>query len=206
MGKRFIIDCITILVSLINLGEEIGIYILQEVEDVKEEHKRYFFYTLFIIKGLDVFRCLSKNESYKTILSMVIDTLEVICYVTLLTQTSALFLVVFLTFGFEIVLNTLKVCLLHGSDSDDTLRYSSEPIPEKMWDCLALHVLRLFAYLVFQSTQLVFLFLQPDSKFRETYYEIITGWIHGDPNTFLEKNFLSSPAMWKRWKVAEKHF
>ena len=32
------------------------------------------------------------------------------------------------------------------------------------------------------------------------------GWIHEDPNTSLEKIFLRSPGMWKRWKVAEKHF
>jgi hypothetical protein len=32
------------------------------------------------------------------------------------------------------------------------------------------------------------------------------GWIHGEPNTFLEKIFLSRAGMWKWWNITEKHF
>ena len=31
-----------------------------------------------------------------------------------------------------------------------------------------------------------------------------TGWIHGDPNTFLEIVFLSNAAIWKRSNIDEK--
>jgi hypothetical protein len=174
MDRQFIMDCITILVSLINLGEQFGIFILQKVENVNELYERYFFFILFGIDGLDVFQCLFKNERNKTIVTMIVDTLEVICYVTILPRTSGLFLIAFLTYGFEILLNMFKVFLEGGKNTYPASSIIDESVAEKRWNCLSLPGLRLFAYILFQSTPLFFLFLQPDSKFRETYYETIT--------------------------------
>jgi len=168
------VDSIKILVSLINLAEQFGIYMLQKVDSTDDEFERFFFFILFVIDAIDVLQCSFKKEKNKTIVAIIVDTCEVICYVAVLQRTTALYLVALLTYSLELLLNGV-IIFLTSRCNDDTFEHKNKrsTLLGMIWDYFALHALRLLSYVIFQLPQFLFLFLQPESKFRETYYEII---------------------------------
>ena len=109
--KLIAIDVIAIVVSLINLAEQFGIYTLQKVDGINDQHKRSFFAILYAVDAVSVFECLSEYERDIAIVAIIVDMLELICYVASFHRTTTLYLVGFLTYGLEMLLNGLNIFL-----------------------------------------------------------------------------------------------
>ena len=137
------------------MAEQFGIYTLQKVDGINDQHKRSFFAILFAVDAVSVFECLSEDEREKAIVAIIVDTLELICYVAILHRTTTLYLVGFLTYGLEMLLNGLNIFL----DSINDNRGSREKY------CFPAHHLKLLefcplAYMLLQLPQVLVLSLQ----------------------------------------------
>ena len=153
--KLIAIDVIAIVVSLINLAEQFGIYTLQKVDGINDQHKRSFFAILYAVDAVSVFECLSEYERDIAIVAIIVDMLELICYVASFHRTTTLYLVGFLTYRLEMLLNGLNIFL----DSINDNRGSREKY------CFPAHHLKLLefcplAYMLLQLPQVLVLSLQ----------------------------------------------
>ena len=135
------------------------------------EYERRFFAILFCIHFVDVFQCLHKSETYKNIVSMVIDTLELILYLSILHKTTALYLIAFLTYGFEMALSGIIIVmeLVRKDCNSECASPSCGAIFKRIWPFVRATLL----YLILEVPQIPFLFLQQGSKFLGTYYEVV---------------------------------
>ena len=117
---EFAVDIIEIVIAVTRLAEEFGIYALESSDPDSDEYQRRFFFILFAIHFVDVFQCLHKSEIYKNIVSMVIDTLKLILYLSILHKTTALYLIAFLSYGFEMALSGIIIAIERCSGSNDS--------------------------------------------------------------------------------------
>ena len=179
--RRMAAEILTILVSLINLGEELYIYSLAKLEKLDNEHEKLFFYVLLGISGISLFKALTVSQRKQIFISAVIEIGEAISYFvlfngilfhfhfsdilnfdTFLQNNMPLFVISILLF-IELLLLIISFIIV-GSTEDK--------IP--WFQRLRNFLIDIFLLSAINLPPALFLFLQSTSLFRNMYYELLT--------------------------------
>ncbi|CAF1390123.1 unnamed protein product, partial [Didymodactylos carnosus] len=165
-------EIITILIRLLNLGEQLSVYTIRKSTDFEDEYERFYFYILLAVGSATIIDFLFKNKLYKIYLSILVDIGELIAYLLLLERTSSLYITVFSFFGAEIVLHIFNIYLIVTDPHQPQQQVSYGSI--KIKELIGMLIFRLFVYTLTNLGQLLYLFLPKASTFRHRYYEILT--------------------------------
>ncbi|CAF1392844.1 unnamed protein product [Adineta steineri] len=151
----------SILIDVLNLGEQLGIYFAQQAGEIDEMKQRQFFFILMGISAINLFKSMFHNEQIKIGISFLIEIGELLSYLFILERTLAVMIISLTFFGLQFVCYIITFSLVKPDDETQ--------IPE--------HRLKGFLYYLsfFISTNtnpLVTLFLNSESRFRQTLYEM----------------------------------
>ncbi|CAF3448749.1 unnamed protein product [Rotaria socialis] len=153
-----------ILVDVLNLAEQIGVYFIARENDLDETEQQKFFFILFAVGGALVFKPLCVHAIPMVLFSIAIEIGELVSYLAVLSNTTTLLVVVIVFSAVEIMLHMISIIGLWGENNG----YCEEFVK----NCCALPVRVILYGLLFQ-TQILFLFLDVNSPFRGTYYEVL---------------------------------
>ena len=163
--KRMIIAGVMyILIDVFNLAEQIAVYFITKQSDLSDTDEQRFFFILFAVGGALAFKPLFLHPFLKTLFSICIEIGELVSYLTLLSRTTSLLVVTILFFSLQIIFYLISLV----DPPDDEKDYCKDFVTH----CCSLPS-RIIAYGVIFETQILFLFLDPDSPFRGTYYEVL---------------------------------
>lgn len=165
MKKDVIAGFAMILIDVFNLAEQFGIYFISKEESLDESAQQQFFFILFGVGGAMLFRPMLLWSKLQTIFSVLVETGEFICYLVILPRTTSLIVVATIFYVVEVVLHSF---LLWGSKSNHD-EISTE-ICLRDYCCFPLRVLM---YGLIYSSNILFLFLDPNSQLRDVYYEVL---------------------------------
>jgi hypothetical protein len=163
MKKETIAGLALVFIDIFNLAEQFGIYYITNADSLDQTSQQRFFFILFGIGGACLIQPMCLWSKLKVIFSMFIETGELIAYLTLLPLTTDLIVVASVFYAVEIILHIIDLYAIKSNldeiTSTDCLRgYCCFPI-------------RILFYGLIYSSPILFLFLDPNSKFRDTYYE-----------------------------------
>ncbi|CAF4031829.1 unnamed protein product [Adineta steineri] len=150
-----------IFIDVLNLGEQLCIYFLQEVEEMDEMKERQFFFIILSIGAINLFKSMFPNERIKTGISFLIEIGELLSYLLVLERTLAVIIISSTFFGLQFVCYIITFSLIKSDDET--------PMPE---DQLKEFVYRVCIYIFINHGPLFTLFLNSDSRFRQTPYEV----------------------------------
>jgi len=165
MKKETIAGIALIFIDIFNLAEQFGIYFITNDSSLDQTVQQNFFFILFGIGGATLIRPMCLWSKLKVIFSILIETGELIAYLTVLPRTTDLIIVASVFFGLEIILHLIT---LYATKSN--LDEITPSICLRDYGCFPIRVL---FYGLIYSSPIVFLFLSSDSQFRQTYYEIL---------------------------------
>lgn len=154
-----------IFIDVFNLAEQFGIYFIAKENSLDETVQQRFFFILFGVGGAILFRPMLLWSKLQIIFSILVETAELICYLVLLPHTTSLIVVATIFFVIEVVLHGF---LLWGSTSN--LDDISSQICLRDYCCFPIRILM---YGFIYSSNILFLFLDPTAKLRDTYYEVL---------------------------------
>ena len=154
-----------ILIDVFNLAEQFGIYFIAKEASLDESAQQRFFFVLLGIGGALTIRPMLLSSKLKIIFSVLIEIGELICYLILLPRTTNLIIVASVFFVIEVLLHVITFFIM---------RWNFDEIECKtcVWEYLFFPV-RALAYGFLYSSPILFLFLDPNSKFRDTFYEVL---------------------------------
>ncbi|CAF3448763.1 unnamed protein product [Rotaria socialis] len=164
-SKKNIADIMKILIDIFNLAELIGVYFIAREGDIDENEQQRFFFILFSVGGALVFKSLFVHPILTFLFSMIVESVELILYLTILSTTTSLLVVVIFFFLLEIMFHLISLICLKDNGDKDRFTNCAE-------DCCTLPV-RIVSYGLLFETQIFFLFLDTSSPFRGTYYEML---------------------------------
>lgn len=164
-GKRKkIAHIMLILVDILNLAEQIGIYFIARENDSEESAQQLFFFIIFAVGGASVFKSLFVHPVLMVLFGIAIEVGELVAYLNLLANTPSLLGVIISFSAVEIVLHIISIIGLWEEDKDYLKEFAKE--------CCTLPI-RIILYAAIFETQILFLFLDTSSPFRGVYYEIL---------------------------------
>jgi hypothetical protein len=163
MSKEIIAGLALIFIDIFNLAEQFGIYYITNSDSLDQTSQQRFFFILFGIGGASLIRPMCLWSKFKVIFSMLIETGELIAYLTLLPLTTNLIVVASVFYGIEIILHIFNLYAIKSNFDEIT-----SPICLRDYCCFPVRIL---FYGLIYSSPILFLFLDPDSKFRDTFYE-----------------------------------
>ncbi|CAF1453636.1 unnamed protein product [Adineta steineri] len=156
--------CVTmasILIDVLNLGEQFGIYFAQQAEEIDEMKQRQFFFILLGISAITLLKSIFRNERTKIVISFLIEIGELLSYLLILERTLAVIIISSTFFGLQFVCYIITFSLIK-SDDETQMR---EP---RLMGFLC----RLVVYFSMNINPLLTLFLNSESRFRQTPYEV----------------------------------
>ena len=163
MRREVIAGIALVLIDIFNLAEQFGIYFISKDSLLDESAQQRFFFILFGVGGGTLIRPMCLWSKLKVIFSILIEIGELISYLVLLPRTTNLIVVATVFFCIEVVLHLVE---LYGTKSNlDEI---------KAVDCARDYCcfpVRVLFYGLIYSSPILFLFLDPDSNFRNTFYE-----------------------------------
>jgi hypothetical protein len=163
MKRKTIAGIAFILIDVFNLAEQFGIYYITNNDSLDQTSQQRFFFILFAIGGACLIRPMCLWSKLKVIFSILIETGEFIAYLILLPRTTDLIAVATVFYAIEIILHIINLCTINSNFDEITGR-----------DCVRDYCcfpIRILLYGLIYSSPILFLFLDPNSKFRDTYYE-----------------------------------
>ena len=161
--KETIAGIAMILIDVFNLAEQFGIYFIAKENSLDESVQQLFFFILFGVGGATVIRPMLPWSKLQTVFSICIEIGELISYLVVLPRSKSLIAVATVFFVMEILLHFV---LLWGAKSNGFK--IEKKICIRDFCCCPIRVLM---YGLIYSSPILFLFLDPNSKFRDTYYE-----------------------------------
>jgi len=173
---NYVTDINSILSDLTNLGEQYFVFALTELTNINESHERNFLFILFgVYTVTSILKCLTVNERVAILLSALVEIGELAAYLIVFngvlynenslaassSSTTTLFLSVTIScLLFQLVLLGINFSLI-------------VPKSEKASSADYLHnTLESGITIAAIAPQFVILFLSPNSRFRDLYYEI----------------------------------
>ena len=190
----FYIRCI--IIDILNLAEQIGMYFAQRRLGMDDATQRKFFFILFGIEGGNAFKLLGKNELFRTIVSILIEIGELLCYLLILERTSAVIAVSVLFFVFQIIMHVANInCIIDmynkkkEKEKQSTQKRYEPQKPKTQVTCPQVDIcstscckivrkkIRSVIYYVIMLAMInigpiLTIFLNNGSQFRQTIYEI----------------------------------
>lgn len=130
-----------------------------------KQFNNVFFFILFGVGGATLIRPMFLWSKLKIIFSILIEIGEFIAYIVILPRSNNLYIVATIFLGVEIIFHLIN---LYATKSNLEEITADECLRE--YGCFSLRVLY---YGLIYASLILFLFLDPDSKFRDTYYEIL---------------------------------
>lgn len=151
---------LSIVISLCNLAEQLGIYFAQKasVSDDTTEHR--FFYILFGITGINLFKAFFSTKRWQLSVSLAAEIVQLICYLAVLGITTSIVAVSVVFFVLELVFHL--VCIYLNDDKE----------PKTIWKKVSVFAVQLFIYIAINVGSFLTLFLSSDSKFHQPVYEV----------------------------------
>lgn len=157
---------LSILISLCNLGEQIGIYFAENALGLNDEAQRKFFYILFGITGINLFKAFCRREKWEIAVSLLLEIVQLICYLAVLGTTTTIVVVAVIFFVFEAVFHIVYIVLNQKDDSDD----NNDKVGRSEMICTFFY--ELFSYVLLNFASFLTLFLSSDSRFRQPVFEV----------------------------------
>ena len=163
-GRKAFADIMEILIDIFNLAEQLGVYFIAKQNDLDESKQQLFFFILFGVGGASVFKPLFTHPIAIALFSIGIEVGELVSYLMLLINTTSLLVVAILFFCLEVILHIFS---LYGQ-----LCHEKEYCEDFAKDLCTLPA-RVLIYGLLFETPILFLFLDPTSSFRDTFYEVL---------------------------------
>jgi hypothetical protein len=170
-----LIAILTILVSFITLGEQIGIYFVQQGQEFADKKTKQLLYIVIALSSVNVINAIFKSELIRMGISFLYDVGELITYLGLFDRTPALL-------GVAITLSVVKLVFRCIIITSTICLPKQEPPkkkpPKKPWNFwVKPRYTELSVQIVFfglaNGLQLMTLFITPPSRFSEIFYEIL---------------------------------
>ncbi|CAF4939448.1 unnamed protein product [Rotaria sp. Silwood1] len=161
---KIIADIMAILIDIFNLAEQLSIYFISKENDFDESAQQRFFFILFAVGGASVFKPLLVHPILFVLFGISIEIGELVSYLKLLSNTTSLLVVAILFFTFEVIFHLISLIGL--------LREEKDYFKDFAKNCCTLPG-RVFLYGLLFETQILFLFLDSQSSFRQTFYEVL---------------------------------
>ncbi|CAF1527784.1 unnamed protein product [Adineta ricciae] len=162
--RLIIVGILRIFIDIFNIAEQLGIYFIAKDNDLDETAQQRFFFILFGVGGVSLFKPLFYHPVLQTIFSICIEAGELACYLTVLTNTKNLLIVAILFFSLEVLFHAICIACLCSCDENHS--------KQCLKGCCTLP-LRIILYGTLFETQIFFLFLDASSPFRDTFYEVL---------------------------------
>lgn len=159
-----ILGIIRILIDVLNIGEQFGIYFIIKQDDANEEQQQRLFFIILGIGALISLEGFCCHPIAKTIFHMVIEIGEYICYMFVFPRTYTLVLVASIFFGVQMILYILSIILTAKKPSEGKLMMGIDII---------LTPVRFIVYCILIEIHFLCLFLNKTSSFRGDLYEIL---------------------------------
>ena len=163
-GKELFASIMVILIDIFNLAEQLGVYFIAKQDDLNESKQQLFFFILFGVGGASVFKPLFAHPIAMTLFSIGIEVGELVSYLLLLSNTTSLLVVAIVFFCLEVILHILALYGELGVEKDYCEDFAKN---------LCTLPARILVYGLLFETPILFLFLDPTSSFRGTFYEIL---------------------------------
>lgn len=167
------------IIYILNFGEQIGVYYAQKSLQLDHQDKRKIFYILIGINSVSIFKMLIPNKSIKVVLLILIELAELFSYLFILPQRTKATLIVGISFSvIEIILHIIYSTLLmksnhsHLTDSFSINRNGDRKKNECGWRKCRKLFAHLIIFMVFIVNPVLILFVDPTSRFRQTFSEI----------------------------------
>lgn len=157
---RRICAILLILISLCNLAEQLGIYFAQKSLALDDTNERRFFYILFGITGINLFKAFFSAKRWQSAISLIAEIVQLICYLAVLGITTRIIAISVVFFVLEVVFHLVYMCL-----NDDNE-------PKRIWEKVSAFSTELVLYVVINVGSFLTLFLSSDSRFRQPVYEV----------------------------------
>jgi hypothetical protein len=168
MGVQTWAAIIEILIEILNLGEQIGMFFVEKASDLSENEERTFFFILVGIGGASMLKSSIPNERILIFISLAIETGELLAYILSLKRSTALYAVASVFYVIEFILHLIIFALSFKNEDDD--------------DDRQMGLFRMFAQIGLKTqwsifitslTPLTTLYLHPESHFRKSFYEFL---------------------------------
>ncbi|CAF0773794.1 unnamed protein product [Adineta ricciae] len=153
-----------VLIDIFDLAEQIGIYFAVKGNDPTENIQRRFFFILFAIGAISVFKPLFNQPRLHIIFSLCIENLKLILHLSFLPRTADLLTITILFFFIEVLFHVLALYTAWTSNGN----YPNQRHPP----CCTICMLLCWYEMMFE-TQILLLFVDSTSPFRDTFYEIL---------------------------------
>lgn len=153
-----------ILIDILNLAEQLAVYFISKQNDLNEIEQQRFFFILFGVGGASTFKPIFVHPLLVTLFGISIEVGELVAYLKLLSNTTPLLIVVILFFCLEVIFYLISLFCLWNEDKDYFENFAI--------NCCLLPA-RVLLYGVVFETQILFLFLDSQSSFRDTFFEIL---------------------------------
>jgi hypothetical protein len=179
--KKITVDILLILISLINFGEQIYIYILTKSANLKNEDEKLFFYVLLGVSGLSLLKALTANQRIQIFISAFIELIKAIAYLLLFNGILYNFQTMYTMNFFSFLLNNIIVLIIGLLFIVDLLLFIlvfilvGQTEDKKTWIKRIIDIfIEILLFLGLNLSPALFLFVQSTSRFRNTYFEILT--------------------------------
>ena len=177
---KFFFHSCCILIDILNLVEQVGMYFAQKGSQMDDASQRKFFFILFGMEGVNIVRWISTDYLFNAIISFVTEIGELICYLSFLERSTAVKAVSAVAFGVQVLLHGLGFYVLWKFDK----RYKGCTCCR--WDnccsfvCTRKRTCKMFGFVVYyvfmfgliNSISILTLFFNTESLFRQTLYEV----------------------------------
>lgn len=166
------------MIYILNFGEQIGMYYAQKSLQLDNHEKRRIFYILIGINGISICKMIIPNKSIKVVLLVLIELGELFSYLFVLSQRTKATLVVSISFSvIKIILHMICSTLLMKPKRSHSIdfpinRNCDRNENECGWrECRKLFG-HLMIFIVFIVNPVLVLFVDPTSRFRQTFGEV----------------------------------
>ena len=163
-------EILHIAVDSINLVEQLAVYFIVKQLTQNEFEQRNFS---FIILAVGLISCVLSeitNLFVSTAVSVAIETAELLTYIFVLPRSTTLIVVVSVLSGVEIIIHIIAAMIEHCSE--ETEKITVVALKRRRDSCFSI-ISHMGLYLIYNLPSLLYLFLNQDSLFRETFYEIL---------------------------------
>jgi hypothetical protein len=175
---------IQILIDLSNLSEQLAIYFIVKQESNDDKYQqRLFFFVLLAIGFLSCIFSAISQPYLKIIGSISIELGELSACLFLLKRSNKIVLVAFIFFGFEFALYSIIMILEYlSTERKVKAAFFGNSVCGRV-KYIGMHLLM---YCLFDATSIFFLFLDDNSRFHQTFYEILILLTFYCPNIALD--------------------
>lgn len=162
--RALITSVMMVLIDIFNLAEQLGIYFVVKGNDPTGHVQQRFFFILFAVGAISAFKPLFNQPRLQIIFSLCIESLKLLFQLIFLSRTTDLLLITILFFFVEALFHTVALYTTWTSNDNPP----SQHRPPRCTICAFL-----FWYEMMFETQILLLFVDARSPFRNTFYEIL---------------------------------